>query len=29
LPVIASRQRWTRVDAYVEGFVTTLSVKGW
>jgi hypothetical protein len=29
LPVIASRQRWTRVDAYVEGFVTTLSIERW
>ena len=26
LPVIASRRRWTRVDAYVEGFATTLHI---
>lgn len=29
LPVIASRQRWTRVDAYVEGFATTLCIERW
>ncbi len=29
LPIIASRQRWTRVDPYVEGFVTTLRIERW
>jgi len=29
LPVIAARQRWTRVDAYVEGFATTLHIERW
>ena len=29
LAVIASRQRWTRVDAYVEGFATTLQIERW
>lgn len=29
LPVIASRQRWTRVDAYLEGFETTLVIERW
>jgi Transposase DDE domain group 1 len=29
LPRIASRQRWTRVDAYVDGFATTLSIERW
>jgi Transposase DDE domain group 1 len=29
LPVIASRRRWTRVDAYVEGFATTLHIDRW
>jgi len=29
LPVIASRQRWTRVDGYVEGFATALSIEPW
>jgi len=29
LPVIAARQRWTRVDAYIEGFETTLSIERW
>lgn len=29
LPVIASRQRWTRVDGYVEGFATTLYIERW
>jgi hypothetical protein len=29
LPVIASRQRWMRVDAYVEGFATTLHIDRW
>jgi hypothetical protein len=29
LAVIASRQRWTRVDAYVEGFATTLKIERW
>jgi hypothetical protein len=29
LPVIAARQRWTRVDAYVEGFDTTLQIERW
>jgi hypothetical protein len=29
LPVIASRRRWTRVDAYVEGFTTTLHIDRW
>jgi hypothetical protein len=27
--VIAARQRWTRVDAYVEGFATTLHLECW
>jgi hypothetical protein len=29
LPVIAGRQRWTRVDAYVDGFATTLQIERW
>jgi hypothetical protein len=29
LPRIASRQRWTRVDAYVEGFALTLRIDRW
>jgi len=29
LPVIASRQRWTRVDGYVEGFATALYIERW
>ena len=29
LPVIAARQRWTPVDAYVEGFATTLRIARW
>ena len=29
LPVIADRQRWTRVDGYVEGFATTLRIEPW
>jgi len=29
LPGIASRRRWTRVDAYVEGFATTLHIDRW
>jgi hypothetical protein len=29
LPVIADRRRWTRVDAYVEGFSTTLHIERW
>jgi hypothetical protein len=29
LPVIASRRRWMRVDAYVEGFTTTLHIDRW
>lgn len=29
LPVIAARQRWTPVDAYVEGFATTLEIERW
>jgi hypothetical protein len=29
LAVIAARQRWTRVDAYVEGFATTLRIERW
>jgi hypothetical protein len=29
MPLIAARQRWTRVDAYVEGFATTLPLEPW
>lgn len=29
LPVIADRRRWRRVDAYVEGFATTLRIERW
>jgi hypothetical protein len=29
LGVIASRQRWTRVDPYIEGFATTLHIERW
>jgi hypothetical protein len=29
LPVIADRRRWARVDAYVEGFATTLHIERW
>ena len=29
LPVIASRRRWTLVDAYIEGFETTLAIERW
>jgi hypothetical protein len=29
LPVIASRQRWTRVDRYVDGFAVTLHIERW
>ena len=29
LPVIASRHRWTRVDAYVDGFETRLAIDQW
>ena len=29
LPVIASRQRWTRVDAHVQGFATSLPIERW
>jgi hypothetical protein len=29
LPRIASRRRWTRVDAYVEGFETRLRIDQW
>jgi hypothetical protein len=29
LPVIAARRRWTPVDAYVEGFATTLHLERW
>ncbi len=29
LPRIASRKRWTRVDAYVEGFETRLRIDQW
>jgi hypothetical protein len=29
LPVIAARRRWTRVDAYVEGFETRLWIEKW
>jgi hypothetical protein len=29
LPVIAGRRRWTRVDAYVEGFATPLRIERW
>jgi hypothetical protein len=29
LPVIAARERWTRVDAYVEGFAMTLQIERW
>ncbi len=28
-PVIASRRRWTRVDAYIEGFETRLKIDKW
>jgi hypothetical protein len=29
LPLIASRRRWTRVDAYIEGFETRLEIERW
>ena len=29
LPIIASRCRWTRVDAYVDGFETHLKIEQW
>jgi len=29
LPLLAARQRWTRVNAYVEGFATTLPLEPW
>ena len=29
LPLIASRRRWTRVDAYVDGFETRLRIDQW
>ncbi len=29
LPIIASRRRWTRVDAYIEGFETWLKIDQW
>ncbi len=29
LPLIASRRRWTRVDAYVDGFETRLRIDKW
>ena len=29
LPVIAGRRRWERVDAYLEGFATTLRIERW
>jgi hypothetical protein len=29
LPIIASRHRWTRVDAYIEGFETRLKIDKW
>jgi len=29
LPIIASRRRWTRVDAYIEGFATRLKIDKW
>jgi hypothetical protein len=29
LPIIASRRRWTRVDAYVDGFETHLKINQW
>ena len=29
LPIIASRRRWTRVDAYIEGFETQLPIDQW
>ncbi len=29
LPIIASRRRWTRVDAYVDGFETHLKIDQW
>ena len=29
LPLVAARKRWTRVDAYVEGFETHLSIEKW
>jgi hypothetical protein len=29
LPVISTRRRWTRVDPYVDGFETSLSIGAW
>ena len=29
LPLIAARRRWTRVDAYVDGFETRLRIDQW